>query len=134
MASLEQPDSWTTINMDHILCEGDKLYQNINVEHELLLPSDLPTCIHMCNKIFYVTRGKEAFGSFVGDKSKTNTILLTLCAMVQTRTTSALLCLGDKTGSSAIALFSTNSTLIYIFILIAKIIVECLVQMALVYS
>ena len=96
MASLEQPDSWTTINMDDILCEGDKLYQNIDVDHELLLPSDLPTCVHMCNKIFYVTRGKEAFGSFVGNKSKTNTILLTLCAMLQTRTTSALLCLGDK--------------------------------------
>ena len=115
MASLEQPDSWTTMNMDYILCEGDKLYKNINVEHELLLPSDLPTCIHTCNKIFYVARGKEAFGSFVGNKSKTNTILLTLCAMVQSRTTSALLCLGDKTGSSAIALFSTNSTSIYIF-------------------
>ena len=113
MASLEQPDSWTTINMDHILCEGDKLYQNINVEHELLLPSDLPTCIHMCKNI-YVARGKEAFGSFVGNKSKTNTILLT-CAMVQTRTTSALLYLGDKTGSSAIALFSTNSRSVYIF-------------------
>ena len=69
----------------------------------------------MCNKIFYVTRGKEAFGSFVRNKSKRNTILLTLCAMVQSRTTSALLCVGDKTGSSAIALFSTNSTSIYIF-------------------
>ena len=135
MASLEQPDSWTTVNMDHILCEGDKLYQNIDVEHELLLPSDLPTCVHMCNKIFYVARGKEAFGSFVGNNSKTKTILLTLCAMLQTRTTSALLSLGDKTGSSAIALFSTNTTSIYIYlILIAKTTVECLVQMALVYS
>ena len=135
MASLEQPDTWTTINMDHILCEGDKLYQNIDVENELLLPSDLPTCIHMCNKIFYVTRGKEAFESFVGNKSKTETILLTLCAMLQTRTTSALLSLGDKTGSSAIALFSTSTTSIYIYlILIARIIVQCLVQIALVYS
>ena len=95
MASLKQPDSWTTINMDRILCEGDKLYQNIDAEHELLLPSDLPTCVHMCNKIFYVARGKETFGSFVGNKSKTNTILLTLCAMLQTRTTSALLSLGE---------------------------------------
>ena len=34
---------WTRINMDHILCEGDKLYQNIDVEDKLLLPSDLPT-------------------------------------------------------------------------------------------
>ena len=115
MASLKQPDSWTTVNMDHILSEGDKLYQNINVEHELLLPSDLPTCVHMCNKIFYIARGKEAFGSFVGNKCKTNTIFLTLCAMIQTRTTSALVCLGDKTGSSAIAIFSTNTTSIYIF-------------------
>ena len=68
----------------------------------------------MCNKIFYVARGKEAFGSFVGNNFKTNTILLTLCAMLQTRT-SALLCLGDKTGSSAIAIFSVNTTSIYIF-------------------
>ena len=67
MASLKQPDSWTTINMDHILCEGDKLYQNINVEQEILLPSDLPTCVHMCNK-YFISRGKEAFGSFVGNK------------------------------------------------------------------
>ena len=94
MASLKQPGSWKTVNMYHILSEGDKLYQNINVEHELLLPSDLPTCLHMCNKIFYITRGKEAFGSFVGNKCKTNTIFLTLCAMIQTRTTSALVCLG----------------------------------------
>ena len=101
--------------MDHILCEGDKLYQNINVEHERLLPSDIPTYIHICKKKIYVTRGKEAFGSFVGNKSKTNTILLALCAMVQIRTTSAPLCLRDKTGSLAIALFSTNSTSIYIF-------------------
>ena len=35
--------------------------------------------------------------------------------MLQTRTTSALLSIGDKTGSSAIVLFSTNSTSIYIF-------------------
>ena len=104
--------------MDHILCEGDKLYQNIDVEDELLLPSDLPTCVHMCNKIFYVTRGKETFGSFVRNKSKTKTILLTLCAMLQTRTTSALLSLGNKTGSSAIALLSMNTTSIYIYIYI----------------
>ena len=134
MGSLEQPDSWTTINMDDILCEGDKLYQNIDVDHELLLPSDLPTCVHMCNKIFYVARCKEAFGSFVGNKSKTNTILLTLCAMLQTRTTSALLCLGDKTGFSAIAIFSTNTTSIYIFDSHSQITMECLVQMAQVYS
>ena len=78
MACFEQPHSWRTVNMDYILCEGDKLYQNINVKHELLLPSDLPTSVHMCNKIFYVARGKQAFGSFVGNNSKTKTILLTL--------------------------------------------------------
>ena len=115
MASFKQPDSWTTVKMDHILSGGDKLYQNIDVEHELLLPSDLLTCKHMCNKMFYVAKGKEAFGSSLGNNSKTNTILFTLCAMLQTRTTSALLSLGDKRGSSAIALFSMNTISMYIF-------------------
>ena len=59
MASLEQPDSLTTINKDHILCESDKLYQNINVEHELLLPSDLPTCIHSCKKYVMSPEAKK---------------------------------------------------------------------------
>ena len=47
--------------MDYILQEGDKLYTTINVGHELLLPSDLPTCVHINNRVCEIVRGKEAF-------------------------------------------------------------------------
>ena len=57
--------------MDYVLHEGDKLYGNINVEHDFLLPSDLPTCLHISNRIIHVVRGKEAFGSFVNNLIKT---------------------------------------------------------------
>ena len=65
MASIEEPSNWTTATMDYILHEGDKLYQMIDTEQQLLLPSDLPTCITVFNKVCHIITGKEAFGSFV---------------------------------------------------------------------
>ena len=65
--------------MDYILQEGDKLYTTINVGHELLLPSDLPTCVHINNRVCEIVRGKEAFGSFV--ENITETIKTLICIM-----------------------------------------------------
>ena len=51
MAAIELPSNWTTGIMDYILQQGDKLYCNIDVGHELLLPSYLPKCVHMDNSV-----------------------------------------------------------------------------------
>ena len=64
MTAVQKPSTWTTDTMDYILQEGDKLYQHIDIGHDFLLPTDLPTCVHVCGKIFNVVRGKEAFGTF----------------------------------------------------------------------
>ena len=64
MTAVQKPSTWTTDIMDSILREGDNLYQHIDVGHDFLLPTDLPVCVHLCNRIFNVVRGKEAFGSF----------------------------------------------------------------------
>ena len=114
MASFQELTTWTLATMDYVLQEGDKLYRNINVEHDFLLPSDLPTCLHISNRIIHVVRGKEAFGSFVNNLIKTKKILSVLCTFIQMTQTSALLCLGDNTGSSAVTLLSRNSS-IYVF-------------------
>ena len=96
--------------MDYILQEGDKLYTTINVGHELLLPSDLPTCVHLNNRVCEIVRGKEAFGSFVENITDTKKLLFALCTFIQKTATSALLCMGDKTGSSALALLSMDTS------------------------
>ena len=111
MAAIKKPFNWTTETMDYILQEGDKLYCNIDVGHELLLPSDLPKCVHMNNRVCEVVRGKEAYGSFVENITKTKEILFVLCTFLQRTMTSALLCVGDKTGSFAIALISIDTSL-----------------------
>ena len=111
MATIKQPSDWTTETMDYILQEGDKLYSNIDVHNQLLLPSDLPTCVHMNNRVCQIVRGKEAFGSFVENVSETKKILFALCIFIQKTMTSALLCVGDKTGASAIAIFSMSTSL-----------------------
>ena len=102
MVAIEQPSNWTTETMDYILHEGDKLYSNIDVGNELLLPSDLPTCVHINNKVYQIVRGKEAFGSFVENVAETRKILFALCTFIQKTMTSALLYVGDKMGASAI--------------------------------
>ena len=111
MASIEEPWNWTTATMDYILHEGDELYQTIDTEQQLLLPSDLPTCITVFNKVCHIITGKEAFGSFVKDITNTKIVLSALCTLLQRTTTLALMCLGDKTGSSAIAVVLTNTSL-----------------------
>ena len=111
MAAIEQPSNWTTETMDYILHEGDKLYSNIDVGNELLLPSDLPTCVHVNNKVYQIVRGKEAFGSFVENTAETKKILFALCTFIQKTMTSALLCVGDKMGASAIAILSMSTSL-----------------------
>ena len=110
MSVIKEPLNWTTETMDHILHEGDKLYQRIDTEQQLLLPSDLLTCVTMSNRVCHIITGKEAFGSFVQNITNTQDILSALCALIQKTTTSALMCLGDRTGSSAIALLSTNTS------------------------
>ena len=110
MAAIEQPSNWTTETMDYILHEGDKLYSNIDVGNELLLPSDLPTCVHINNKVYQIVRGKEAFGSFVENVAETRKILFALCTFIQKTMTSALLCVGDKMGASAITILSVNTS------------------------
>ena len=110
MAAINHPLNWTMETMDYILQEGDKLYTTINVVHELLLPSDLPTCVHINNRVFEIVRGKEAFGSFVENITETKKLLFTLCTFIQKTATSTLLCMGDKTGSSALALLSMDTS------------------------
>ena len=114
MAVIENPCNWTTETMGYILQEGDKLYSNIDVGNQLLLPSDLPTCVHMNGRVCEIVRGKEAFGSFVENIAEAKKILSALCTFIQKTATSALLCVGDKTGASAIALLSISS-LLFIF-------------------
>ena len=114
MSAVEEPSNWTTETLDHIFHEGDKLYQTIDTEQQLLLPSDLPRCVTVDNRVCHIIAGKEAFGSFVQDITETKTILSALCALLQGTTTSALLCIGDKTRSSAIAVL-TNNTSLFIF-------------------
>ena len=100
--------------MDYILHEGDNLYQHIDAGHDFLLPTDLPICVHTCNRIFSVVRGKEAFGTFTENLPKTRIILSVLCTFIQTTETSALVCLGDQSGSSALTVLSQDSSM-YIF-------------------
>ena len=114
MTAVQKPSIWTTDTMDYILCEGDKLYQHIDVGHDFLLPTDLPTCVHICNRIFNVVRGKEAFGTFTHNIQKTKNVLSVLCTFIQTTETSALICLGHQSGSSAITVLSQDSSM-YIF-------------------
>ena len=76
MATIKQPSDWTTETMDYILQEGDRLYSNIDVGNELLLPLDLPTCVHINDKVFQIVRGKEAFGSFVENTAETKKNLI----------------------------------------------------------
>ena len=54
MTAVQKPSTWTTDIMDYILHEGDNLYQHIDVGHDFLLPTDLPVCVHFCNRIFNV--------------------------------------------------------------------------------
>ena len=110
MATINHPLNWTMETMDYKLQEGDKLYTTINVGHELLLPSDLPTCVHINNRVCEIVRGIEAFGSFVENITETKKLLFTLCTLIQKTATSALLCMGDKTGSSALALLSMDTS------------------------
>ena len=114
MTAVQKPSTWTTDTMDYILHEGDNLYQHIDVGHDFLLPTDLPTCVHVCNRIFNVVRGKEAFGTFTNNIRKTRNILSVLCTFIQTTKTSALICLGDQSGSSGVAVLSQDSSM-YIF-------------------
>ena len=114
MTAVQKPSTWTTDTMDYILCEGDNLYQHIDAGHDFLLPTDLPTCVHVCNKIFNVVRDKEAFGTFTENLQKTRNILSVLCTFIQTTETSALICLGDQSGSSAVTVLSQDSSM-YIF-------------------
>ena len=111
MSAIQEPSYWTTGTMDYILYKGDKLYQTIDTEEQLLLPSDLPTCVTMCNKVCHIITGKEAYGSFVQNITETKIILSALCTLLQRTTTSALVCLGDKTGSSTIALLISDTSL-----------------------
>ena len=97
--------------MDYILQEGDKLYRTIDTGHQLLLSSDLPGCIHLKDTVFEILRGKEAYGSFVENVTKNKNILVALCTFLQKTRTSALLCIGDKMGSSAITLFSMDTSI-----------------------
>ena len=83
MSVIEEPLNWTTETMDHILHEGDKLYQRIDTEQQLLLPSDLPTCVTMSNRVCHIITGKEPFGSFVQNITNTQVILSALCALIQ---------------------------------------------------
>ena len=59
-------------------------------------------------------RGKEAFGTFTENLPKTRKILSVLCTFIQTTQTSALICLGDKSGSSAVTVLSHDNSM-YIF-------------------
>ena len=113
-AAVQKPSTWTTETMDYILCEGDNLYQHIDAGHDFLLPTDLPTCVHVCNKIFNVVRGKEGFGTFTENLQKTRNILSVLCTFIQTTETSALICLGDQSGSSVVTVLSQDTSM-YIF-------------------
>ena len=114
MTAVRKPSTWTTDTMDYILHEGDNLYQHIDAGHDFLLPTDLPKCVHVCNRIFNVVRGKEAFGTFTENLPKTRKISSVLCKFILTTETSALICLGDKSGSSAITVLSHDSSM-YIF-------------------
>ena len=114
VTAVQKPSTWTTDTMDYILHEGDNLYQHIDAGHDFLLPTDLPTCVHVYNKIFNVVRGKEAFGTFTQNLHKTRNMLSVLCTFIQTTETSALICLGDQSGSSAITVLSQDTTM-YIF-------------------
>ena len=114
MTAVHKTSTLTTDTMDCILHEGDNLYQHIDAGHDFLLPTDLPTCVHVCNKIFNVVRGKEAFGTFTHNLQKTRNILSVLCTFIQTTETSALICLGDQSGSSAVTELSQDSSM-YIF-------------------
>ena len=114
VTAVQKPSTWTTDTMDYIFHEGDNLYQHIDAGHDFLLPTDLPTCVHVCNKIFNVVRGKEAFGTFTQNLHKTRNMLSVLCTFIQTTETSALICLGDQSGSSAITVLSQDTTT-YIF-------------------
>ena len=114
VTAVQKPSTWTTDTMDYILHEGDNLYQHIDAGHDFLLPTDLPTCVHVCNKIFNIVRGKEAFGTFTQNLHKTRNMLSVLCTFIQTTATSALICLGDQSGSSAITVLSQDTSM-YIF-------------------
>ena len=114
MTAVQKPSTWTTDTMDYILHEGDNLYQHIDAGHDFLLPTDLPKCVHVCNRIFNVVRGKEAFDTFTENLPKTRKILSVLCKFIHTTNTSVLICLGDKSGSSAITVLSHDSSM-YIF-------------------
>ena len=98
MTAVQKPSTWTTDTTDYILCQGDNLYQHIDAGHDFLLPTDLPTCVHVSNRIFNVVR----------------LILSVLCAFIQITKTSALICLGDQSGSSAVTVLSQDSSM-YIF-------------------
>ena len=114
VTAMQEPSTWTTDTMDYILHEGDNLYQHIDAGHDFLLPTDLPTRVHVCNKIFNVVRGKEAFGTFTQNLHKTRNMLSVLCTFIQTTETSALICLGDQSGSSTITVLSQHTSM-YIF-------------------
>ena len=114
MTAVQKPSTWTTDIMDYILREGDNLYQHIDVGHDFLLPTDLPVCVHLCNRIFNVVRGKEAFVSFTDNLQKIRNILSVLCTFIQTTETSALICLGNQSGSSAVTVLSQDNSM-YIF-------------------
>ena len=130
MTAVQKLSTWTTDTMDYILHEGDNLYQHIDAGHDFLLPTDLPTCVHVSNGIFSVVRGKEAFGTFTQNLPKTINILSVLCTFIQTTQTSALICLGNQSGSSTLAVLSQDSSM---YIHIAEMVLECLLQMGQLY-
>ena len=111
MAAIMKPSTWTTETMDYILQEGDKLYRSIDIGHELLLPSDLPHCVHVKDTVCEIVRGKEAYGSFVENEAQNKKNLVALCTFLEKTKTSALLCIGDSTGSSAITLLSMDTSI-----------------------
>ena len=81
-----------------------KVTTNISTLMQAMVSSYLQTYLH-------VVRGKEAFGTFTENPQKTRNILSVLCTFIQTTETSALICLGDQSGSSAISVLSQDSSM-----------------------
>ena len=99
-----------TINLDYQILwttSSMKVKTYISILMQAMISSYLQTYLH-------VVRGKEAFGTFTENLQKTRNILSVLCTFIQTTETSALICLGDQSGSSAITVLSQDSSM-YIF-------------------
>ena len=98
-AFIQQPHSCRVASLNTIICEGDRLFHLTNIQHEFLLPNELPACVSVFNHTFQTNIKTECFSSFTSDASVVCRLLHGALELTSNPYASryAILCMGNIT-------------------------------------